>query len=85
MVERDWKREYGNLPKIVRDHVYETAKTSCPSCGVAGIPASWAVATAETYEALLADIRATWQEMKKPVNPSSAVAYLHMDRLLTDG
>src|SRR5687768_7673413 len=50
MSERDWKAEYGMLPEHVREAIYQRAKTSCPSCGVAGVPASWAVVAHEVSQ-----------------------------------
>ena len=42
--------EYHELPEFVKGAIYANAKTSCPDCGLRGVPQSWAVAT---YNAML--------------------------------
>lgn len=51
-MERDWAAEYNALPPELQRKIYEEAKTACPSCGIARVPVSWAVTTANYYEEL---------------------------------
>lgn len=38
-----WRARFGALPQTTQEAVYDHARTACPDCGVAGVPASWAV------------------------------------------
>ncbi len=43
----EWRRAAAALPEHVQQALWEHALTSCPDCGVRGVPVSWAVVAVE--------------------------------------